>query len=165
MAITNGYFPFGAVMVPDAFADVFEQDGTGGGFIGSRYTLSGRPVGAAAAIVRPKEAERLQIKDNAAARGKQLFAGVQALMDRFETIGDVSGGRSLICDAEPISNRKAKTPLEKKLIRRIHQGAYEAGVMLRVFGNNIILSPPLVVSEANVDTILNALAIGPEDIS
>jgi adenosylmethionine-8-amino-7-oxononanoate aminotransferase len=32
--------------------------------------------------------------------------------------------------------------------------------MIRVSGNNIILSPPLVLTEGHVDTILNALDAG-----
>ena len=49
-AITNGYFPFGAVMITDQVAETFETDKTGRGAIGSGYTYSGHPVGAAAAI-------------------------------------------------------------------------------------------------------------------
>ena len=75
-AITNGYFPFGAVMISDEVAEVFETDTSGRAAIGSGYTYSGHPVGAAAAIACLKETERLQVKDNAAARGAQIFAGL-----------------------------------------------------------------------------------------
>ncbi|MEC7259640.1 MAG: aminotransferase class III-fold pyridoxal phosphate-dependent enzyme, partial [Pseudomonadota bacterium] len=49
-AITNGYFPFGAVMIAEGVAEVFEQDKTGKAAIGHGYTYSGHPVGAAAAL-------------------------------------------------------------------------------------------------------------------
>mgnify|MGYP003707282633 CR=1 FL=1 len=81
-AITNGYFPFGAVMISDAVAEVFEADTTGKAAIGSGYTYSGHPVGAAAAIACLKETERLQVKDNAAARGAQLWEGLKALKEK-----------------------------------------------------------------------------------
>jgi adenosylmethionine-8-amino-7-oxononanoate aminotransferase len=159
-AITNGYFPFGAVMISDRVAEVFEQDTSGKGAIGSGYTYSGHPVGAAAAIACLRETERLQIKDNAALRGKQLFEGLLALKDKHALIGDVRGGHGLMCALELVSDRAAKTPIDKATIGAVHRATYENGAMVRVSGNNIILSPPLVVTETNVSKILNALAAG-----
>ena len=159
-AITNGYFPFGAVMVSDAVAEVFENDKTGKGAIGSGYTYSGHPVGAAAAIACVAEIERLQIHENAAARGKQLFAGLQDLMARYEVIGDVRGGHGLMCALELVADRSTKAPVDKKAIGKVHRATYEAGAMVRVSGNNIILSPPLVVTEKDLATILTALDAG-----
>ena len=157
-AITNGYFPFGAVMIADAVAEVFETDTTGKGAIGSGYTYSGHPVGAAAAIACMRETERLQIKDNAAARGRQLHEGLLALKEKHSVIGDVRGGHGLMCALELVADRSTKTPIDKKTIGAIHRATYENGAMVRVSGNNIILSPPLVLTEADVTTILTALA-------
>ncbi|WP_428674955.1 aspartate aminotransferase family protein [Roseibium sp.] len=159
-AITNGYFPFGAVMVSDGVAEVFEKDETGKGAIGSGYTYSGHPVGAAAAIACLKETERLQVKDNAAARGEQLFKGLTAFKQKYELVGDVRGGHGLMCALELVSDRASKTPIDKKTIGSVHRTAYENGAMIRVSGNNIILSPPLVLTEQHVNTVLNALDAG-----
>ncbi len=159
-AITNGYFPFGAVMVSDGVAEIFEKDETGKGSIGSGYTYSGHPVGAAAAIACLKETERLQVKDNAAARGEQLVKGLQALKQKYELIGDVRGGHGLMCALELVSDRASKSPIDKATIGRIHRAAYQNGAMVRVSGNNIIMSPPLVLTEQHVDTVLTALDAG-----
>lgn len=159
-AITNGYFPFGAVMVSDAVAEVFEKDGSGKGAIGSGYTYSGHPVGAAAAIACLQETERLNVKDNAAARGKQLHEGLRKLFMKHELIGDVRGGHGLMCALELVADRATKAPIDKATIGKVHRTAYDNGAMIRVSGNNIILSPPLVLTEGHVDTILNALDAG-----
>ncbi|MFN7089109.1 MAG: aminotransferase class III-fold pyridoxal phosphate-dependent enzyme [Allorhizobium sp.] len=159
-AITNGYFPFGAVMVSDAVAEVFEKDTSGKGAIGSGYTYSGHPVGAAAAIACLKETERLQVAANAAVRGNELFAGLQALMAKHQVVGDVRGGEGLMCALELVSDRGSKAPIDKKSIGKVHRVAYEAGVMVRVSGNNIILSPPLIVTAGDVAKILSALDAG-----
>lgn len=159
-AITNGYFPFGAVMVADAVADVFEKDTSGKGAIGSGYTYSGHPVGAAAAIACLKETERLQVAANAAVRGSELFAGLQALRAKHQVVGDVRGGEGLMCALELVSDRGSKAPIDKKSIGKVHRVAYEAGVMVRVSGNNIILSPPLIITAADVVKILSALDVG-----
>lgn len=159
-AITNGYFPYGAVMVADAVAEVFESDTSGRGAIGSGYTYSGHPVGAAAAIACLKETLRLQVKDNAAARGEQLFAGLKTLKNKHELVGDVRGGHGLMCALELVSDRASKAPAGKPTMAVVHRSAYDHGAMIRVSGNNIILSPPLVLTEDNVTTILSALDAG-----
>ncbi len=159
-AITNGYFPFGAVMIGGALAETFENDETGRGAIGSGYTYSGHPVGAAAAIACLAETQRLAVKDNAAARGTQLYDGLLELQEKHAIIGDVRGGHGLMCAIELVSDRDTKAPIDKSTIGRISKASYEAGAMIRVSGNNIILSPSLVVTEADVGTILSALSAG-----
>jgi adenosylmethionine-8-amino-7-oxononanoate aminotransferase len=164
-AITNGYFPFGAVMISDAVAEVFEKDTTGKGAIASGYTYSGHPVGAAAAIACLRETERLQVKDNAALRGAQMFEGLNKLAETYEIIGDVRGGHGLMSAIELVSNRETKEPTDKKRLGTLHQVTYEHGAMVRISGSNIILSPPLVVTQAHVATILSALDAGLAAIS
>jgi adenosylmethionine-8-amino-7-oxononanoate aminotransferase len=159
-AITNGYFPFGAVMISDAVAEAFESDKSGKGAIGSGYTYSGHPVGAAAAIACLNETLRLKVNDNAAARGTQLFRGLEALKQKHEVIGDVRGGHGLMCALELVSDRKSKTPVDKTVIGRIYRKTMEAGVMVRVSGPNIILSPPLILTDKHVDAIVAALDHG-----
>jgi adenosylmethionine-8-amino-7-oxononanoate aminotransferase len=159
-AITNGYFPFGAVMIAEGVAQVFESDTSGRAAIGHGYTYSGHPVGAAAAIACLTETIRLQVWDNAAARGAQMIAGVRALMDRHAVIGDVRGGHGLMTAIELVGDRATKSGPDKALPGRVQAEAYRAGAMVRVSGPNIILSPPLVISEAEVDVILTALEAG-----
>jgi len=164
-AITNGYFPFGAALIGEGVAEVFEGDMSGKGSIGSGYTYSGHPVGAAAAIACLKETERLQVTNNARDRGAQLFKGLAALGERFDIVGDVRGGHGLMCALELVSDRAAKTPIDKKTIGQVYQAAYEAGAMVRVSGPNIILSPALVVTAEDVQTILSALETGLQSVS
>jgi adenosylmethionine-8-amino-7-oxononanoate aminotransferase len=159
-AITNGYFPFGAVMIAESVAQVFEADETGKAAIGHGYTYSGHPVGAAAAIACLAETKRLNVPVNAAARGTQLHQGLLALQARHEVIGDVRGGHGLMCALELVADRSTKKPADKAVTARVQEAAYQAGAMVRVSGPNIILSPPLVVTEADIATILSALDSG-----
>ena len=159
-AITNGYFPFGAVMLSEKVVETFEADETGMANIGTGYTYSGHPVGAAAAIACLKETERLRVNENAAARGAEIFAGLQGLQAKYDLIGDVRGGHGLMCALELVSDRAAKTPIDKATIGRIQEATYAAGVMVRVSGPNIILSPPLVLTEADAAEVVAALDKG-----
>jgi adenosylmethionine-8-amino-7-oxononanoate aminotransferase len=157
-AITNGYFPFGAVMIAESVAEVFEADATGKAAIGHGYTYSGHPVGAAAALACLAETKRLNVPVNAAARGQQLWDGINALKAKYPVIGDVRGGHGLMLAIELAGPDKAAPP--KALPGQIQAKAYEAGAMVRVSGPNIILSPPLIISEADAATILSALDAG-----
>lgn len=159
-AITNGYFPFGAVMIGERVAETFENDKTGAAAIGHGYTYSGHPVGAAAAIACLAETERLKVNENAAARGDELFAGLQRLQDKHAVVGDVRGGHGLMLALELVADRDSKATIDKGAIARVHQATYEAGVMIRVSGPNIILSPPLILSAEEAEAILQALDVG-----
>ncbi|MBW4980991.1 aminotransferase class III-fold pyridoxal phosphate-dependent enzyme [Mameliella sp. CS4] len=157
--ITSGYFPVGAALMSGKVAEVFESAGADGG-IYHGYTYSAHPVGAAAVIACLEETLRLDTKTNAAARGKQLYDGVCKLAERYDIIGDVRGGHGLMTGIEIVSDRAAKTPMDGETMKRIHQTAYEAGTMVRLGMHNILMSPPLTITEGEIDTILNALDKG-----
>ncbi len=159
-AITNGYFPFGAAMISGAVAEVFENDTTGKASVDQGYTYSGHPVGAAAALAALSEIKRLRVWENAASRGDELFAGLQKLAEKYDVIGDVRGGEGLMCALELVSDRSTKAPIAKHLPLQVQKAAYEDGVMVRVSGNNIILSPPLIITSEDVAKILSALDTG-----
>ncbi|MDF1775380.1 MAG: aminotransferase class III-fold pyridoxal phosphate-dependent enzyme [Rhizobiaceae bacterium] len=159
-AITNGFFPFGAVMMAQHFVDVFENDKTGAASIGHGYTYSGHPVGAAAALACLAETRRLDVKTNAAARGTQLFQGIEALMEKHAIIGDIRGGHGLMAAMELVRDRATKAPIDKATTAKFQEVVYENGVMVRISGPNVILSPPLIISQSDVDQVLGALDAG-----
>ncbi|OHV79711.1 aspartate aminotransferase family protein [Ensifer sp. LCM 4579] len=155
-AITNGYYPFGAVMIADKVAEVFESNKNATGAIGHGYTYSGHPVGAAAALATLKETSRLNVAANAAARGEELLDGLKNLQSKHELIGDVRG-KGLMCALELVSDRDTKTSAAKEILQTVQDAAYDAGVLVRTSGPNVILSPPLVITASDVARIINAL--------
>ncbi|KII18631.1 aminotransferase class III-fold pyridoxal phosphate-dependent enzyme [Phaeobacter sp. S60] len=157
-AITNGYFPFGAVMMGDRMIEVFEENPDAK--IGHGYTYSGHPVGAAAALACLAEMQRLNVTATAAARGTQLYEGCLALKDRFDVIGDVRGGYGLMTAIELVRDRQTRAPLDGRRALAVQEACYEAGALIRVSGANVILSPPLVMSEADARGLLDALRVG-----
>jgi adenosylmethionine-8-amino-7-oxononanoate aminotransferase len=157
--ITSGYFPVGAALFNEKVAEVFESAGEEGA-IYHGYTYSAHPVGAAAVVATLAETKRLDLKTNAAARGSQLYDGVVELAQEFDIIGDVRGGHGLMTGIEIVSDRASKTPMDNETMSRIHTAAYEAGAMVRLGVHNILMSPPLTISEDEVNTILRALRAG-----
>jgi len=157
--ISNGYFPFGVTMMGEKVVEAFENNTDGFSDIGHGYTYSGHPVGAAAALATLAQLQVNDVAANASARGLELTAGLQKLMATHAVVGDVRG-IGLMQVLELVSDREAKTPLGKAQMNTVFELVYREGVMVRVSGNNIILSPPLVIDSGHVDTILAALDCG-----
>ena len=158
-AITNGYFPFGATMINEKIAEVFESDKSTFGNIGHGYTYSAHPVGAAAALACIPLLTTMNVAENAAARGEELKSELLTLQNKHALVGDVRC-KGLMLAIEMVSDRAAKTPASKATAQKVQDVTYDNGVIIRISGNNIILSPPLVITKADVKTIAAALDVG-----
>ena len=154
-ALSNGFFPIGATLVSEKIAAAFEK-GDERATISHGYTYSGHPVGAAAALATLAEVQRLDVARNAALRGEELMAALRRLQAKHEIIGDARG-KGLMAALELVSDRTRKTPLGKAPVQVLFDTAYEAGVMLRTSGANVIISPCLVIEPRHVEQIEAAL--------
>ncbi|MCP4880980.1 MAG: aminotransferase class III-fold pyridoxal phosphate-dependent enzyme, partial [Gammaproteobacteria bacterium] len=128
-------------------------------------TYSGHPVGAAAALACLAETKRLKVNENAALRGTQLFTGLQALQAKYDLVGDVRGGEGLMCCMELVTDREAKTPLDPAIGKQFGKICNDNGVMVRVAGNSIMVSPPLIINQQESNQILVALDVALAAIS
>lgn len=158
-AITSGYFPFGGTMINQRIASAFESNHNSFGAIGHGYTYSAHPVGCAAALATLAITEEQQVHRNAGVQGERLLAGLRTLQDKHPLIGNVRGKGLMAC-LELVSDRKAKTALDKKAMARLADRIFDAGVLVRVSSNNMILSPPLIIESAHVDAIVAAIDTG-----
>ena len=75
-------------------------------------------------------------------------------------MGDIRGGHGLMLGIELVSDQNKKTPLDNDHMKKIHQKTYECGAMVRLGLNNILMSPPLTISESEINQILEALDEG-----
>ena len=99
------------------------------------------------------------MNENAALRGRELIDGLHKLKAGHSLIGDVRG-KGLMAAIELVEDRVTKKPLDKKRMAVVADAAFEAGVMLRVSSNNIILSPPLIIAASEVTAIVRAIDAG-----
>jgi adenosylmethionine-8-amino-7-oxononanoate aminotransferase len=158
-AITSGYFPLGATMVGEKVEAAFKANNDPTGSIGHGYTYSGHPVGCAAALAALDVMAEMDLPANAKRQGEDLLTRLKALQLRHPIVGDVRG-KGLMVALELVSDRVAKTPAPKDLMRRVADRTAEAGVLIRVSGNVIILSPPLILEGGHIAEIAEALDAG-----
>jgi putrescine---pyruvate transaminase len=158
-AITNGYFPLGGVLLNEKVVESFESNRDSFGAIGHGYTYSGHPVACAAALATLEETARLEVARNSRVVGEHLQNGLKKLEEKYEVAGNTRG-IGLMAAIELVSDPEKKTPAGKVTSAAFFEAAYQAGVMIRVSGNNIILSPPLIVTVDDVQRIVNAADLG-----
>jgi adenosylmethionine-8-amino-7-oxononanoate aminotransferase len=115
-------------------------------------------VAAAAALATLDQIEELDIPAHAAREGAHLHAGLASFTERFSFVGDVRG-RGLMAGIEMVADKAKHTPVPRTsdIPARVAREAYRRGLMVRISGPNMILSPPLVISRAEVDLMVDVL--------
>jgi len=149
--IGNGH-PLGAVVTTRAIADAFNN--------GMEYfnTFGGNPVSAAIGLAVLDVIAEEGLQEHARTTGQRLLAGLRALQDRHEAIGDVRGA-GLFVGFELVRDRETREPdavLADELVNR----AAERGVLLSTDGPDhdvIKIKPPLVFSDADADRLVETV--------
>ncbi|MGB6008560.1 aspartate aminotransferase family protein [Castellaniella sp.] len=158
--MSSGYTPMGAVLyhnrVSETFRDVQPQG----------HTFSGNPLSSAVCLAVVRHMQRTDILENVRARGAQLKAGLERLSRAYPWMADVRG-RGLLWGFELLADPVRHTPLATELdASRKFAGhcfnskliVYPAGVA--PYNNAAIISPPLNITEKEVDILLERLEAG-----
>ena len=143
----GGGLPIGAAIGP---ADIMDF---ASGF--ALQTLHGNPYSATAALAVLETIENESLAANAARAGERFKQGLAALAQKHPCIGDVRG-RGLVLGLEIVKDRRTKTPDKLKAIK-IALRAFELGALFYYVapdGNVLEFTPPLVISELEIDSAL-----------
>lgn len=156
--ISSGYVPLGATAIGKKVAAVFDADTTGAASVSHGYTYSAHPVAAAAALATLDQIEEFDIPGNAAREGVHLHSRLAPFSERFSFVGDVRG-RGLMAGIEMVADRDKRIPMPRTsdVPARVAREAYRRGLMVRISGPNLILSPPLVITRSEVDHLVDVL--------
>ena len=119
------------------------------------------PLPAAVGLTVLDVVERDGLVEQAVIRGEQLRAGLLALQQRFDCIGDVRG-RGLLLGLEIVTDRHTKAPgfdmgaqiMEEAMCRGLSMNI----VKLPGLGGVFRIAPPLTVSSAEIDRGLQIMA-------
>jgi adenosylmethionine-8-amino-7-oxononanoate aminotransferase len=155
--ISSGYVPLGATAISRKISDVFEHDTSGAAAVSHGYTYSAHPVAAAAALATLDLIEQLDVPGHAARVGAHLQERLQAL-HRFSFVGDVRGV-GLMAGIEMVADKARRTPMPRSsdIPARVAREAYRRGLMVRISGPNLILSPPLIITREQIDLLADTL--------
>ncbi|MHB0869662.1 MAG: aminotransferase family protein [Chloroflexota bacterium] len=156
--VTSGYLPLGGVMVNERVHRAFRNLPPGGSF-NHAYTYSLHPVCCAVALRNLEILQQEDLVARSAAMGERLLAKLRQL-ESEPAVGEVRG-IGLMAAVDLAADKKG-TPLPESLSAgpRIQAYAQERGVILRTRGDVIMLAPPFVVTEQQIDTTVNVVAEG-----
>ena len=139
-ALTSGYQPMGAVLVGDRPLALLK-----GRMLRHGITYNGHPVAAAVALKNLEIIEREGLLDCVLDRGAQLEAGLRALESR-PAVTEVRGEGLMWA----VELRSADAEQLARAIRR-------RGVIVRGMLDRIVVSPPFVVTKAEIDRLIDTI--------
>ena len=151
--LTNGAVPMGAVGVRKGIYDAVVNGAAGPGiefFHG--YTYSGHPLAAAAALATLDVYEAEGLYDRAHDLGGYWEESVHSLKGLPNVIDVRNLG--LVAAVELASRPEAPGARATEVFHR----AFDSGLLIRVTGDVIALSPPLIIDKAQIDELIGGLA-------
>jgi len=157
--ISSGYVPLGAVMIGERIEAAWDSAGTDTrGYIATGLTYSGHPVACAAGLAALDIVERENLPENARVQGAYLLERLRPFAKRFPSVGDVRG-KGLMIALEFVANKQTREPIDltRGFPYRIAAVGRDNGIMVRPYGNKIMLSPPLIFSSRHCDELVLAL--------
>jgi len=148
--INSGYVPLGATVVNERIATAFDKPGLPAALMHG-YTYSGHALACAAANANLEIVERENLPARAVEVGGHLLERLQEFL-RYPNVGDVRG-KGLMAAIELVTEKASKEMLAAPapFVQTLTAVARREGAIIRVQGNRLILSPPLVFSKADVD--------------
>jgi 4-aminobutyrate---pyruvate transaminase len=156
--ISSSYLPISALLINNKLFEPIADESNKIGVFGHGFTGGGHPVAAAVALETIRIIEERGLVSHAAEVGTKLLGGLQALSGH-PLVGEVRG-IGLIAALELVVDKTAKTGLEApgKLGTMASAHLQSRGVISRAMGDALAFCPPLIISEAEVASLLSALS-------
>jgi 4-aminobutyrate--pyruvate transaminase len=153
--MTSAYVPMSALFINDKVYQAIADAAASVGTFGHGYTYSGHPVACAVALETLRIYESDRIVEHVQRVGPRLQAGLRRYAGH-PIVGDVRG-IGLIGAVELAADPKARKPFDvaRGVGAYLAKAAQEHGLIVRVMAGDIIaFSPPLVITEAEIDELL-----------
>ena len=157
--ITSGYLPLGGIMVSEPIHQAMLSAPYADRWMHA-YTYSGHPTCCAVALRNLEILEKEGLVERAEKMGQRLLDGARSLLD-LSAVGEVRG-LGLMVAVELVADRATKAAFDpaKNVIGRVRKELEARGLFTRVVRDIILLAPPLVITEAQVDRIVQILREG-----
>ena len=127
-------------------------------------TYFGHPVACRAALKNIEIIEQEGLLGRAREMGGYLQAAAQDLSG-MPFVGNVRGyGLMLAVDLMADPQTKKPFPISTQAGGKVFKSCVDQGVIVRPVGDKIILSPPLVISNQEIDQVLSCLRSGINDL-
>uniref|UniRef100_A0A0D9X5E0 4-aminobutyrate--pyruvate transaminase n=1 Tax=Leersia perrieri TaxID=77586 RepID=A0A0D9X5E0_9ORYZ len=154
-ALSSAYMPIGAILVSPEITDVIHSQSNKLGSFAHGFTYSGHPVSCAVAIEALKIYKEKNITEHVQKIAPRFQEGIKAFSGS-PIVGEIRG-LGLILGTEFVDNKSPNDPFPAEWGVGSLFGAEceKRGMLIRVAGDNIMLSPPLIMTPEEVEEIIS----------
>ncbi len=166
----GGYQPIGAVLVQGRVVDAFRH---GSGLFQHGHTYIGHAMACAAALAVQRVIRRDGLLERVRHLGQRLESGLRERLGEHPHVGDIRG-RGLFWGIEWVQDKSSRRPLDPalKTHARLKAAAFARGLMIYpmggtvdgLHGDHVLLAPPFVCSDQDIDTLIDLLAATAKDV-
>lgn len=163
-----GYQPIGAMLCS---AGIYDAVAGGSGFFQHGHTYIGHPTATAGGLAVVNAILGRKLLPRVQKQGEALAAKLAERFGQHAHIGDLRG-RGLFRGVEIVADRESKTPFDPTLglAAKIKKAAFEAGLICYPMsgtidgrsGDHVLLAPPFIITDAELDELVDKLDIAIE---
>ena len=150
--LSSGYAPIGGSLICDEVADVVNN----GGDFNHGYTYSGHPVSAAVALENLRILEEEGIVDRVRNETAPYLAEKWKAFEDHPLVGQASikGMMGSLAMTPHKESRAAFKAAKGTIGYHCRTRCFENGLVMRHVGDRMIISPPLVITKDEIDTLV-----------
>jgi taurine---2-oxoglutarate transaminase len=155
--LTGAHIPLGAVVLARHVAARLEHS-----MLNTGLTYCGHPLACAAGVAAIAAYQDENLIERSRSLGRLMLQRLCEMQERHAVIGDVRSAKGLFAIVELVKNRDSREPLAAwpsvhPSMARFVTTARERGVSFAVRGNLVILAPPLVIGENELERALDMM--------
>jgi len=158
--VSSVYTPLAAVLIDESIVRTFEEKKAH--FI-HHFTTGANPVSCAVGLMVIEIIEKEGLVEQADILGEYLHQQAREKLFPHPTVGEIRG-KGMLMGVELVKDKETKEPFDPgvQASYQVHKLAMEKGCMVvprtgvvqGVMGDQIMIAPPLIISESEIDTAL-----------
>ncbi len=153
--LTSGYIPMGGVIVRDEVVQTLNE----GGEFYHGFTYSGHPVAAAVALENIRILREEKIVERVKTKTAPYLQSRWQELVEHPLVGEARGV-GLLGALELVKNKKTRERfVDADVGMRCREHCFRNGLVMRAVGDTMIISPPLVISEEQIDELIGKVRL------
>jgi len=149
--LTSGYIPMGGVVVRDKVVQTLNE----GGEFYHGFTYSGHPVAAAVALENIRILREEKIVEQVKAKTAPYLQSRWRELAEHPLVGEARGV-GMLGALELVKNKKTRERFAASGVGMLcREHCFRNGLVMRAVGDTMIISPPLVINEEQIDELID----------
>jgi adenosylmethionine---8-amino-7-oxononanoate aminotransferase len=156
--MTAGFLPLGATLATEEIFDAFLAPVHASRQLFHGHSFTGNALGCAAALANLEIFESERVLERVAERSAQLGRRLEDLR-KHDAVGDIRR-RGLMAGVELVRDRATRAPYDPRdrIGHAVCMAIRRRGVILRPLADTVVVMPPLSVTEAELDQLVDSLS-------